>query len=507
MQTVIIIGGGLGGLFTGALLTREGYRVTIVEKNSTVGGGLQNFSRGGLTFETGMHMLGGMRPGGSVHKICHYLGIADQISLHPVDRNCMDSITYVSDNATYRIPEGREAFTDYFVRKFPHEAEGIRRYVAALYQLADEVDFFYLREGRDSLLAHSDQFLWPASDLIAHYVADPRLRDVLAYMNPMYGGVEGHTPAYIHALINVLYIDGQDRFIGGSQQLADSLVGVIEKGGGCVVCGEQATAVHVSAERLVTSVTTSAGADYSADFYISAIHPLRLLNICSQGAFPKSYRERIAAIPNSTSVFTVYIKFRPTAFPYINHTCYFQEDYGQVWHHADYDPSDEAWPHGFMYMTPAEPGQGRWATKMIVNCLMPFSAVAQWAGTTVGRRGDDYEQWKQRHAECVLWRLEQLHPGFRLTVDRFWTSSPLTIRDYYNQPEGALYGVRKDCQNIMLSQLPIWTKVKNLLLTGQNINLHGICGVPLTAINTVEAIVGKNKLVEKINASYNEQPV
>ena len=52
---------------------------------------------------------------------------------------------------------------------------------------------------------------------------------------------------------------------------------------------------------------------------------------------------------------------------------------------------------------------------------------------------------------------------------------------------------------IMLSQLPIWTKVKNLLLTGQNVNLHGICGVPLTAVNTVEAIIGQGKLLQKIN--------
>ena len=65
-QTVIIIGGGLGGLFTGALLAKEGYAVTVIEKNSMIGGGLQTFSRGGITFETGMHTLGGLRPGGSV---------------------------------------------------------------------------------------------------------------------------------------------------------------------------------------------------------------------------------------------------------------------------------------------------------------------------------------------------------------------------------------------------------------------------------------------------------
>ena len=501
-QTVIIIGGGLGGLFTGALLTKEGFRVTVLEKNAIAGGGLQTFKRDGVSFDTGMHLLGGLRRGGSIDKICHYLGIDSRLELRPCDADCMDSIVYLGEG-TYRVPEGREAFTSYFVQKFPDEAEGVRRYVEALYQLADEVDFFYLRTGKDDLFAHSEQFLWSATDFIAYYIKDERLRDVLAYMNPMYGGVAGHTPAYIHALINVLYISGQDRFVGGSQQLADALTDIIGEGGGTVVTNACVTALNVDEERWCTSVVTSKGDSYSADYYISAIHPQRLVSIAGERAFPKSYRQRVASIPNSYSAFSLYIKFRDESLPYINHTCYFQDGYGRVWQHGDYDVCDEAWPHGFMYMTPPEHNQGPWATKMIVNCLMPFSAVSEWEDTTVGRRGAAYEAWKQQHVDRILRRMEQVHPGFSNAVEKVWSSSPLTIRDYYGQPEGALYGVRKDCQNIMLSQLPIWTKVRNLLLTGQNVNLHGICGVPLTAVNTVEALVGQNTMVEKINNLYN----
>ncbi len=53
-----------------------------------------------------------------------------------------------------------------------------------------------------------------------------------------------------------------------------------------------------------------------------------------------------------------------------------------------------------------------------------------------------------------------------------------------------------------LSQMSVFTKVKNLMLTGQCINLHGICGVPLTAINTAEGILGLNVVVNKINEAY-----
>lgn len=65
-----------------------------------------------------------------------------------------------------------------------------------------------------------------------------------------------------------------------------------------------------------------------------------------------------------------------------------------------------------------------------------------------------------------------------------------------------MYGYSKDAQQIALSRVPIFTKIRNLLLTGQNINLHGICGVPLTAVNTAEALLGSNRLIRAINTQY-----
>ena len=53
-KTVIVIGGGLGGLVTGAILSKEGYKVTVLEKNSIIGGGLQTFKRHGADFATGI---------------------------------------------------------------------------------------------------------------------------------------------------------------------------------------------------------------------------------------------------------------------------------------------------------------------------------------------------------------------------------------------------------------------------------------------------------------------
>ena len=93
--------------------------------------------------------------------------------------------------------------------------------------------------------------------------------------------------------------------------------------------------------------------------------------------------------------------------------------------------------------------------------------------TEVGKRGTDYEAWKEEKARDLLALIEELHPGFSACVDKINTASPLTIRDYYGSKEGSMFGFSKDYKNIALSQVPVVTKVDNLLLTGQNNGLPG----------------------------------
>ena len=493
--SAIIIGGGIGGLFTGAFLAKNGIRVTVLEKNGIIGGGLQCFRRKNKIFETGMHVMGGFEEGGSLTKICRYLGILDTLKIHHIDHGCMDEIRYGKSGEIFRIPSGKEAFTARMSEYFPHEAAGIRDYVDALYRLTEEVPLFYLKEEPQGIKIHSEEFTQPADKFIARYVSDSRLRELMAYLNPLYGGVEGHTPAYIHALINVLYINGASRFIDGSQQLADALRCVIGAYGGEVLPDAEVTRIEVD-DRKVSFVETKDGRRFVGDWYVSAVHPTEMLRLVPGDTFPKGFVNRLNEIPVSYSAFSLFIDLKPRTLPYIDHTCYFMEDYGSMW---TQDNSEDDWPKGFMYMTPPDTNQGEYAGRMLVHCIMGFDRVRKWRKTTVGRRGDEYNAWKRECTQRILAKLERLFPGFSGMCANVYSASPLTIRDYYHTKDGAIFGYRKDSENLMLSQLPVYTKVRNLLLTGQNINLHGICGVPLTAINTAEAILGLNTLINKIN--------
>ncbi|MBQ9357345.1 MAG: NAD(P)/FAD-dependent oxidoreductase [Prevotella sp.] len=498
--SALIIGAGVGGLFTGAILAKEGFCVTVVEKNATIGGGLQSFSRFGLTFDTGMHVVGGLGPEGNVRRICRYLGIEDRLQLMDVDDDCTDELYFAQDKATYRVAKGRTGFVESLSAYFPHQREALKNYVNAVFEMSDSVDLFNLRPGNGqiSLFASDDSFLTAADDFIASYVSDNRLRSILAYMNPLYGGRAGQTPAYIHAIISSLYIKGATRFAGGSQHVANLLEEAIVQAGGSVVAGDGVREIVTNGQRHVECIRTESGREYRADTYISAIHPCSMLRLLSdEDVLPKAYRSRLDEIPNSHSAFTLNIKLREGAFHYINHSVYYMTRYDDVW---NFSRTDRPWPLGFLFMTPPEKEQGYYSRKAVITAPMPWQMVLPWQHTTIpGNRGADYEKWKEERAGELLGMACQMLPGMGSAVEQVNTASPLTIRDYYGVKEGSICGFSKDCRNIALSQLPVRTKIDNLLLTGQNNSLHGFCGVPLTAITTSEALLGSNFVLNKLN--------
>lgn len=98
-----------------------------------------------------MHILGGFHPGGSLNRICAYLGILDKLEIRHTDADAMDAILYGEDGSCYTLPTGKDAFTRYLQQQFPADSEGIKRYMDAMYALSYEVDAFYLRSSEMSL--------------------------------------------------------------------------------------------------------------------------------------------------------------------------------------------------------------------------------------------------------------------------------------------------------------------------------------------------------------------
>lgn len=499
MKTCVIIGGGLGGLFCGALLAKNGIKVTVLEKNSIIGGGLQCFKREDAVFETGMHTIGGFTKSGNLHRMCKYLGILEDLKIKHLPEECIDEVVVLNNGDKYKIPSGKQNFIKILSEYFPHESQGIIQYVNALYKLTEEVPLFYLKEDKPITAQRSEMFLWSVNDFIAHFIKDRTLQNLLAFLSPLYAGVRDQTPAYIHALVNVLYINGSARFIGGGLQLAKALKKVIENHGGEVKNNEEVISVSVK-DSLIEGVETYRN-KYKADAYISSICPTSLLRLLPKGTLGKLYEKRLESIPFTTSAFSVFIKFRPFSFPFVNQTVHVHDNIENVWNKNKVGATD--WPQSFMLITPPDTYSQQFASKMIVLCLMDYEEVKQWSDSVVGNRPQSYYEWKKELERHVLDKLAILYPGIQDKIDMVESASPLTIRDYYHTKQGSLYGFRKDCDDIFLSQFTVFTKLNNLFLAGQNVNLHGICGVPLTSILTTEAILGSNVILNQLNKNEN----
>lgn len=56
-EDIIIIGAGIGGLAAGAMLAHGGHKVTILEKNSYIGGACSSYEKNGYTFDRAVHIF------------------------------------------------------------------------------------------------------------------------------------------------------------------------------------------------------------------------------------------------------------------------------------------------------------------------------------------------------------------------------------------------------------------------------------------------------------------
>ena len=124
-KTVVIVGSGLGGLVCGAILSREGYAVTVLERNKQHGGNLQSFARDKHLFDSGVHYIGGLEPGQNMYQIFQYLGLMDKLKLEKLDEGAFDKIVLAGDDRTFAYAQGYERFIETLAAEFPAERAAI----------------------------------------------------------------------------------------------------------------------------------------------------------------------------------------------------------------------------------------------------------------------------------------------------------------------------------------------------------------------------------------------
>lgn len=496
---VVIAGAGLGGLMSAVMLAKEGMRVCVLEKNKQAGGCLQSFALHKKPFDSCVHYIGGLGEGHTLNRLFCYAGIMEGLKLKALDENGFDRIGFGNAGILYPHANGSENFIHQLLPFFPKEKESLKQYVDLIQQVSSHFPLYHLRNGDVSEKLKVSG--WELTDTLARLTADRKLQQVLAGNNLLYAGIKGKTPFYLHALVTESYLHSAHKVAPASSEISKLLVRQIHRQGG-VVLRRQEVSKAVEENGRMQFVETVAGQRFYARNFIVNAAPASFLPLLQSNVVRPVFRQRMATLPQTISTFMLNLALRPGAVPY--------QPFNTYWHRtedafaaAHYQPED--WPANYALFFTEDPRHPGFADTLSILSYMHFTEVMRWQDTRNDsaheqERGQDYEDFKERKSELLLDIVCNKLPGLKGHILAQSAATPLTYRDYSATPLGALYGVMKDVHHPAQTTIATRSRIPNLFFTGQNINMHGVLGVSLTAVATCAELLGMDYLLQKINS-------
>jgi len=484
MYDFVITGAGLAGLEFGYLMAKKGHSVCVLEKNASIGGCLQTFKRNAHLYDTGFHYVGGLDEGQPLHTLFKDLDLLDLPWKH-LDNDAFDEVIIGGEH--YFFANGYENFAEKIISDYKsngHEiskesVEGIFEYSKFLKEVGDNIFNVFGENGTTSNTM--DLFALSAYQFLKNTLINDELVGIVSGTSMKLELRPETLPLYTFAQINSSFIRSAWRLEGGGMQIADKLAEGIKRFGGKVITKAEVTK-FIENEGVIKAVEINNGEEIiEGKTFISSIHPNLTLNLVpKEGSQIKNiFRKRIANLGNTYGMFTVNIKLKDGKVPYKNRNIYIHKNFSSIWQQSEYQPNINDRSLMISYQVPTG---GSLFTKNI-DILMPmyWNELTKWEDTKVGHRGKEYEDMKRNLAEKCIEKVTEFIPELKGNIEEFFTSTPLTYRDYTGTIEGSAYGIRKDYNKSLMTVLAPNTSIPNLFMTGQNLNLHGILGVSMTA--------------------------
>ena len=318
MSRVVIIGGGIGGLASAALLARAGHVVTLLEAQSSVGGRAGNWEKSGFRFDTGPSWY--LMPEVFDH-FYKLLGTSAEeqlelLTLDPGYRAYFEGQAVPLDISASR-DENLELFES-IQRKSGRRLDRYLDSAAQTYELAMRY-FLYTsfqklgpllkREVVGNLPRLLRLLFRPLSSLAARTVRDDRLRKVLGYPAVFLGTSPFRAPSMYHLMSHLDLDDGVLYPIGGFARVIESIADLAAAEGVTIIRSARAT-------RIVVDGDVATGVDYvdarkhkhtiEADIVVSAAdlhHTETELLEESQQTYPQAYWDKAVPGPSAVLLF------------------------------------------------------------------------------------------------------------------------------------------------------------------------------------------------------------
>ena len=491
-----IIGSGIGGLTTAALLALKGRSVIVLERNSRPGGALKRFNRKGIPFDIGCHYTGCLGNDGILRVLWEYMGLLPRIEPIPFPEEGCDLIAFRDSHSEVHAYFQEDAFIQELKSIFPAEHQAIYGYLQGIRDIVRDIPFYNLELPVEPFL----RSMWqPAfarlDDFIKGLTANQYLQSVFAMPTLLYGAVPSKASLGVHAMVAWSYLQGAWIIKGGGQALADALVALLEKLGVSVICRMDAEKILASGGR-VHGVIAS-GIDIQADNVIYAAHPSYLPSMLPDDIMKPAWRRRVRELENSWSMFVMFGRIPAGTLPKnflwqnicsLNKGLHFYEQRPDFFHNGPM----------IMSIPSVRDNENHCSVSDLGVILMKpawWKENDRFKKDKKGRRSPDYISWKKNVRQDVMELVKKHYSNMVGQVEPLAFSTPFTFRDELKAADGGVYGVLRSFDQINPAAR---TSLPGLWLTGQNTLMTGIVGTSISALATAGEILGLENMWNEV---------
>ncbi len=466
---VIIIGAGVGGLFSALELAVKGKKVLLLERQPVPGGVVTGFKRKGFTFEASAHIVDALAQEGEVRQILDDAGVSQKINFIPMQE--FGRVIYPEHNLL--IKADLDNLKSLLKEKFPHEQAGIDiffRQIASFYRQFDSFSNWplpiWLKLGLSPVLfpAIIKTSCVTLEQFITKKIKDKKLRALICTIWAFIGQPPSQLSAfYFLIVLRGCWLEKTAYVQGGFSQIFKAMVERIRESGSEVKFNTTVAKI-ITQGKTVKGVVTDKGEEYLAKAVISNANAIdTLTKYIDQVALRKEYSAKLAQMEKSISAVTVYLGLDVSAktlgldcpLMSINESYDHDENFQRSLV-GDYHKCNLA----LIDHSQLDPGLAPGGKSAI--SIMTLDSYANWQGLSP----EEYKKKKQQVGQIIVSRLDKYIPGISSHVEVLEVGTPLTMERFALLPEGAVYGYSQTIAQSSINRLSQDTAIKGFFLAG-----------------------------------------
>jgi phytoene dehydrogenase-like protein len=450
---VVVIGAGLGGLTAGAILAREGRKVLVIERSNSVGGAASSYKSGELFVEGSLHETSDPhQPRDPKHDVLTRAGV-------------IDKVTWVPSGAFYQarggplpqpflMPDNFDAARQALAERFPEARKGIDQLLGEMQGIVDAMAT--ISQGKDAPEDPSETLLkllpdagdWPLSlsqKLDRVFGDNEAIKCVLA-ANLSYFHDDPTTMWWIYfAFAQGCYLQGGGRYVqGGSQRLSSALARAIKQAGGEALVRRVVSDISLNGDIKTVTHTAKDGSDPKTVECLrivgnaapAALEPLMAADAAER--LSQSYARQTPSA--SLFALTLGLSKPPREFGVATYSTQLLppwmkqfSDYGQGAALMAEEPGERMPPMSVVDYAAIDSGV---PTPPYVLSVLGPDLLSNWDSSDL----DAYREKRGRWQAAIVRYLSTHYPGLGDAVVASSFNSALSVRQYLNAPDGAVYG-------------------------------------------------------------------